>query len=92
MKASVMLEKSSAYEIIPLPKDGRKLLVLYKSTETGDPFVVVAGCFLRETGSYEEQVLAEIETVKVADYEPLKKELRERIGKEGGKRVPITFW
>lgn len=86
-----MLEKSSKYEIIPIKDSEKRLLVLYKSTETEDSFVVVAGYFLKETGNYEERVLAEIETVAVEDYDNLKPKIREMIGVKNSK-TPITFW
>ncbi|MHB1907299.1 MAG: hypothetical protein ACYCQJ_00350 [Nitrososphaerales archaeon] len=87
MKAQVMLDKSSDYLIVNLEQ--RDILVLRKSTETGDPFVVVAGNFLKQMKDYGESVLAEIETVQTKDYSKIKKELRDKIG---SKNTPITFW
>lgn len=91
MRAQVMLEKSSKYEVVGL-EDKRKVLVLFKSTETEDPFVVVAGYYLKQTGDYEERVLAEIETVPVSEYTKLKKELRGKDRLSKLKNAPITFW
>ena len=87
-----MLEKSSKYDIIPIGEENKKLLVLYKSTETEDPFFVVAGYFLKEIGDFDERLLAEIETASVDEYPKLKKELRDKLNVKDGKRVPITFW
>jgi hypothetical protein len=87
-----MLEKSSKYDIIPLSEGNKKILVLHKSTETEDPFFVVAGYFLKEIGDFDERVLAEIETIPIEEYSKLKKELREQLKVKEGKRVPITFW
>jgi hypothetical protein len=87
-----MLERKGNYEIINLPGSNRNILVLYKSTETEDPFVVVAGYFLKQTGDFQETVLAEIETVPVTDYEKLKNDIRDKIRIKQNKRVPITFW
>jgi hypothetical protein len=87
-----MLEKSSKYEIISLDDENKSVLVLHKSTETEDPFFVVAGYFLKQIGDYDERLLAEIETVPVDQYVKLKKELREKLKLTNGKRVPITFW
>lgn len=84
-----MLDKSSKYEIVDLEKN--KVLVLRKSTETGDPFLVIAGYFLKQMGDYDESVLAEIETVQIKDYVSLKKEIRQKLGLEST-RTPITFW
>ncbi len=86
-----MLEKSSKYEIVALADPSKRLLVLLKSTETEDPFFVVAGYFLKEVGDFDERVLAEIETVPVEEYSKLKKELREKL-KVKAEKVPITFW
>ncbi len=87
-----MLEKSSKYDIIPIGEENKKLLVLHKSTETEDPFFVVAGYFLKEIGDFHERLLAEIETVPESQYPKLKKELRDKLNVKDGKRVPITFW
>jgi hypothetical protein len=70
---------------------GNSLLVLHKVTETGSPFIVVAGYYLGEVRSYEGSVLAEIETIPETEYTKLKGLIRERLGDEGG-RTPITFW
>jgi cobalamin biosynthesis Co2+ chelatase CbiK len=87
-----MLEKTSKYDVIPLEEDNKKILVLHKSTETEDPFFVIAGYFLKEIGDFDERVLAEIETVPTEDYSRLKKQLREKLKVKEGKRIPITFW
>ncbi len=96
MKASLMLDKSSRYEVLKLPdqlgkKSHSSLLLLHKSTETGLPFVVVAGYFLNEVGQFDESVLAEIETIPESDYSKMKEIIR-RVQKGVGERVPITFW
>jgi hypothetical protein len=87
-----MLEKSSKYDIIPLEEENKKVLVLHKSTETEDPFFVVAGYFLREIGDFDERVLAEIETIPVDQYARLKKDVRDKLKVKDDKKVPITFW
>ena len=102
MRASVILDKTTSnYEIMPLVVVNssdeedleQKLLLLHKSTETGDPFIVVAGYFLKQAGEFEQNtmMLAEIETVPVEDYARLKILIREKLGPESSK-VPITFW
>ncbi len=87
-----MLERKGNYEIISLPESNKNVLVLYKSTETEDPFVVVACYFLKQAGDFQEMVLAEIETVPVSEHEKLKNDVREKISLKHSKRVPITFW
>ena len=86
-----MLEKSSKYEIIPID-GGKNVLILYKSTETEDPFAVVAGYFLKETRDFDERLLAEIETIPVSEYDKLKGLLRNKLNMKDSRRVPITFW
>ncbi|MHB8566246.1 MAG: hypothetical protein ACYC7D_00015 [Nitrososphaerales archaeon] len=92
MKASVMLDKTSMFEVLKLDGNGThsSILLLHKSTETGSPFVVVAGYFLTEVGKFEESVLAEIETVPESDYAKMKELIRRSQKSED--RVPITFW
>lgn len=93
MKASVMLDKLSEYEVLKLvgsENHGSSLLLLHKSTETGSPFLVVAGYFLTEVGKFEQSVLAEIETVPESDYAKLKTYIRKTL--KTGEKVPITFW
>ena len=92
MKASVMLDKLSKYEILELDAEnkGSTVLLLHKSTETGSPFLVVAGYFLTEVGKFEQSVLAEIETVPASDYTKLKSYIRKTLKAE--EKVPITFW
>jgi hypothetical protein len=92
MKAQVMLEKSGKYDIINLENENKRILVLHKSTETLDPFFVVAGYFLKEIGDFDESLLAEIETVPVEQYTKLKKEVREKLSAKDGKKIPVTFW
>jgi hypothetical protein len=87
-----MLEKSSKYDILQLEGGNKKILILHKSTETEDPFFVVAGYFLKEMGDFDESLLAEIETVPVDQYARLKKEVRDKLKSKDGKRIPITFW
>jgi hypothetical protein len=94
LKATLMLEKKSgSYEILDLPDNDhpqkKKVLVLRKLTETGEPFLVVAGYFLSEVSKLgDDSLLAEIETVPEKDYSAVKHLIRKQ--KEEG--VPITFW
>ncbi|MGI0090755.1 MAG: hypothetical protein ACREBS_03510 [Nitrososphaerales archaeon] len=100
MRASVVLEKASNYEILGLQgnTDGAEesqkekrnsLLVLHKVTETGAPFLVVAGYFLSEVGKFDdESLLAEIETVPESEYSRLKGVIRQK----KASNAPITFW
>jgi hypothetical protein len=98
MRASVMLEKSSDYRILDLANGGEnsarekrsKVLVLNKVTETGAPFIVVVGYFLSQIESFDQSVLAEIETAPTSDYTKIKEAIRKNIS--GSARVPITFW
>jgi hypothetical protein len=92
MIASVMLEKSSKYEVLDIGSKPAKnsLLILHKESETGSPFLVVAGYFLNEVGKFEQSVLAEIETVPESDYAKVKDAIREKTG--NSKKIPITFW
>lgn len=92
LKAQVMLEKSRKYEILPLGRENKKTLILYKSTETEDQFVVVAGYYREIENNDDERILAEIETVPVSEYEALKKDLRDKISVKKLRMVPITFW
>lgn len=88
-----MLDKSSRYEIVPVFENSKKVLVLYKSTETGHNFVVVAGYYLGKMKDFDESVLTEIETISTADYDRLKKQLRDAIkSKDIERKAPITFW
>lgn len=92
-----MLEKASKYEMIEigdgsgnnhLPRN--RLLVLHKETETGSPFLVVAGYFLNEVGKFDDSVLAEIETIAEPDYARLKELIRKKFTADN--KTPITFW
>lgn len=87
-----MLDKLSKYEVLKLSSDsnGSSVLLLHKSTETGSPFLVVAGYFLTEVGKFEQSVLAEIETVPESDYTKLKSYIRKSLKTD--EKVPITFW
>ena len=103
LKASLLLSRDGVgvnFEVLPIGKavegivkeEGSfSLLALHKVTETGSPFIVIAGYFLRQTKTEEGGVLAEFETVHSSDYSKLKKQIREMLG---GKinDVPITFW
>ncbi len=96
MKASVMLQKSSNYELVDLSPNSNdpnksKLLILRKVTETGAPFIVVVGYFQREVQTFGESFLAEIETAPVEDYPKLKEIVRRKFS-VGSAKVPITFW
>jgi len=95
MRASVMLESSSGYEVMDIRDAATQLpnyslLILHKKTETGSPFLVVAGYFLNEVGKFEQSVLAEIETISESDYPRVKEIIRKESGLD--KRTPITFW
>ncbi|HZW56826.1 MAG TPA: hypothetical protein VFF30_11105 [Nitrososphaerales archaeon] len=104
MKASVMLDRGSRYEVLTVADSGEgigtkniSVLLLHKVTETGSPFIVVAGYYLNEVGAFDSSVLAEIETVPESDYSWLKDLIRSSKSKteEGSrnyKRIPITFW
>jgi hypothetical protein len=92
-----MLDKTSRYEIIsiessPTGSGNKKLLILDRTTETGEPFIVIAGYFLGAKKEYEdESVLAEIETVPVGEYSKLKNYVREKSAPQR-KKASITFW
>lgn len=79
------------------------VLLLHKVTETGSPFIVVAGYYLNEVGSFDSSVLAEIETVPESDYSWLKDLIRKTKHRQEGesmspleevehRAIPITFW
>jgi hypothetical protein len=97
-----MLERTGNthnFEVLPIAemeggmKGGRSpsLLILYKVTETGSPFIVVAGYYLNQVGAFEGSILAEIETVPESQYSELKQVIRGKLGQKLSK-VPITFW
>ena len=96
LKASLLLEEGSTnFEVVPIQNsdepDRSSVLVFNKVTETGSPFIVVAGYCLRQTKTYQGSVLAEIETVRESEYAKLKQLVREKLGEKLNK-IPITFW
>ncbi len=91
-----MLDSGSKYEIVPLdsPHESErgKILVLDRTAETGEQFLVIAGYLLGLNKEYDdESVLAEIETVPVPQYSELKAIIREK-SKGERKKAAITFW
>jgi hypothetical protein len=93
LKAALMLEKGSSYEIVSLPENGsHKLLVLERRTETGELFRVVAGYYLGQKERYpDDSSLVQIELVPLAEYSRIKTILR-GMASEEKRKAPITFW
>ena len=89
-----MLDKTSKFDVLKIESKELShpdVLVLQKVTETGSPFLVVAGYYLSQVGKFDESILAEIETIPENQYALLKESIRKKIG-DGMKKTPITFW
>jgi hypothetical protein len=97
MKAVVVLEKSSDYEILSLsgqedPPRASKVLVIERKTETGELFRVVAGYYLGQKEKYDdESSLVEIEIVPMSEHSRIKTLLRGASDPQK-RKAPITFW